>query len=167
MATISIDDINSSGIRYEAERMGVTTATIIGRGEAVEGNGNSHCTFYRVGDVRVAQTNGDPVWEESMPEDFAELAEACGVDLKGPAARIASARDLDALCSVLNAICASTPVDERPDYGPYMTSKDLPAYGGEEPKSTAGIYSWDATRLLVPDEEAPRGGWRIIPRVEA
>lgn len=78
--------------------------------------------------------------------------------------RIAAARTLDALCAVLNAICTSTPADERPDYGPYMTSKDLPDYGGAEPRSTAGIYSWDATRLLVPDEEAPRGGWRLVKR---
>lgn len=35
----------------------------------------------------------------------------------------------------------------------------LPVYGGEEPSSTDGVWSWDAERLLVDD-------MRIVPRAE-
>ena len=38
---------------------------------------------------------------------------------------------------------------------------ELPVFGGEEPGSTIGVWSWDADNLLVGDS---REGLRIIPR---
>jgi len=38
-------------------------------------------TIYQLGDVRVADTNGDPVWEESDSATFAELLESEGIAL--------------------------------------------------------------------------------------
>jgi len=41
---------------------------------------------------------------------------------------------------------------------------DLPTYGGEEPESTEGVWSWDATRLLIgacPDD------FHIVDREDA
>lgn len=78
--------------------------------------------------------------------------------------RIATATDLDALCETLNAITEATDPTEQPDYGPYMTSRDLPTFGGEAPTRTEGIFSWDATRVLIPGEGRT---WRIVPRAEA
>lgn len=69
--------------------------------------------------------------------------------------RIATAQTLDALAEALNDICEATPEGRQHDYGPYMSSKSLPTYGGAEPPSTLGIYSWDATGLLVPDAGGP------------
>lgn len=77
------------------------------------------------------------------------------IQTEAPAARIAAARDLDILCEVLNGICEETPEGRQPDYGPYLTSRDLPTYGGEEPTDTMGVYSWDAMGLLVPDAGGP------------
>lgn len=39
----------------------------------------------------------------------------------------------------------------------------LPTFGGDDPVATHGIFSWDATHLLVQDS----GGFRIVPREEA
>lgn len=40
---------------------------------------------------------------------------------------------------------------------------DLPTFGGPEPRSTAGIWSWDTHNLLVTDVN---GDFRIEPRDE-
>lgn len=40
---------------------------------------------------------------------------------------------------------------------------DLPTFGGEAPRDTAGIWSWDATRLLVGDDARSLG---IVERHE-
>lgn len=37
---------------------------------------------------------------------------------------------------------------------------DLPTFGGEEPRNTAGIFSWDADRLLLADGNR----WYIVAR---
>jgi hypothetical protein len=39
---------------------------------------------------------------------------------------------------------------------------NLPTFGGEAPASARGVFSWDASRLLVQD----RTGWRIVARSE-
>lgn len=44
-----------------------------------------------------------------------------------------------------------------------MTS--LPTFGGDEPASTHGVWSWDATRLLVSVNDARR--FAIIDRDDA
>ena len=46
---------------------------------------------------------------------------------------------LDELLDVLKSMQDSREVD--------MTS--LPTFGGVEPKDTSGIWSWDATRLII------------------
>lgn len=75
---ISIDDINSGGIAYEARQAGITTATLLGDNGK---SGDARVTVYQLGDVRVANTNGDPVWEEQCRTTFAELIESEGISL--------------------------------------------------------------------------------------
>jgi hypothetical protein len=51
------------------------------------GEGEAHCTFFELlGDgakfpIRGATTNADPVWEDEDAAAYADLAEACGVQL--------------------------------------------------------------------------------------
>lgn len=80
--------VGSLGIASEALRWGVTAVERLGSGEALPGDLNSRCTFWRLtggeagaGGVRVAGTSGNPTWEEEDPYVFAELAEECGVAL--------------------------------------------------------------------------------------
>lgn len=72
---MSIDEITSLGIRKEMERQGVSHADLLG----TTGAGDSRIAIYQIGGVRVAETNGEPVWEESDPEGFAAAAEMCGL----------------------------------------------------------------------------------------
>lgn len=81
---------------------------------------------------------------------------------------------LDDLCAVLNAL---RNVDDRDDLsGLYAFAAQhglptnggidftsLPTFGGPEPVDTSGIYSWDATRLLVQGNESLE--WKLIDRV--
>lgn len=53
-------------------------------------------------------------------------------------ATITAATDLESLLAVLRRYDLS---DDR--------WTRLPTFGGEEPRSTSGVWSWDATRLLV------------------
>jgi len=69
---ISIDDINSAGIAREARKAGITTATKLGDNGK---SGDRRVTIYQLGEVRVADTNGDPIWEEQDHSAFAELLE--------------------------------------------------------------------------------------------
>lgn len=72
METINIYDINSTGIQAQGEIDGITELEIIG------GNGktgDAAITAYWFGPVRVINTNGDPIWEESDPEAFAAMME--------------------------------------------------------------------------------------------
>jgi hypothetical protein len=75
---ISIEDINSIGIAVEAREAGITTVTKLGDNGKT---GDARVTVYRLGDVRVADTNGDPVWEEQDHAAFAELLETEGIAL--------------------------------------------------------------------------------------
>lgn len=86
---INISEFNSAGIRNEAQQNGITHMREIGGGqyEGCEG-ADAYVGFYAMPDpnfpgaeVRVANTNGDPVWEEADPAVFAELAQACGVTI--------------------------------------------------------------------------------------
>jgi hypothetical protein len=85
---IGIAEFNSTGIRSEAEALGITHMRSIGGGyaEGHEGEADYYVGFYALPhpngqEFRVANTNGDPVWEEADPQGFAELAESCGVEL--------------------------------------------------------------------------------------
>jgi hypothetical protein len=44
------------------------------------GRGDDRVTIYQIGCVRVANTNGDPVWEEADPCEFAELLAFAGIN---------------------------------------------------------------------------------------
>ena len=60
---------------------GATSVEELGDG----GEGDSHCTFFALhtptGLIRGATTNADAVWEDEDSQAFADLAEACGVEL--------------------------------------------------------------------------------------
>lgn len=84
---IEIAGFNSAGIRAEAALHKMAThMRKIGGGYVAghEGQADYFIGFYaipgRLGrEVRVANTNGDPVWEEADPQAFADIAESCGV----------------------------------------------------------------------------------------
>lgn len=85
---IEIAEFNSAGIRSEAEALGITHMRSIGGGYAAghEGQADYYVGFYAMPhphgwEFRVANTNGDPVWEEADQQAFTELAESCGVEL--------------------------------------------------------------------------------------
>ena len=80
---IRIEDINSIGIAVEARKAGITTVTKFGDNGK---SGDARVTVYQLGDVRVAATNGDPIWEEADRAAFAELIESEGIVLAGGAA---------------------------------------------------------------------------------
>lgn len=74
---IATDDITSIGIATEARRAGIASITYLADNGKT---GDAKVTIYRVGDVRVADTNGDPVWEEADPAAFAELLASEGME---------------------------------------------------------------------------------------
>ena len=78
-----ITEINSHGIVSECGKMGVDHVELLAEGHSDGnwGNSDSRVRFYLIGFRFVADTNGDPVWEENDPLAFDELAEACEVDL--------------------------------------------------------------------------------------
>lgn len=86
---INISEFNGAGIKSAAAEAGITHMREIGGGQADGREGaDNYVAFYALPDpnfpgaeIRVANTNGDPVWEESDPSVFAELAEQCGVSL--------------------------------------------------------------------------------------
>ena len=78
-----ITDINSHGIISECAKMGITHIELLAEGhsDGDTNNTDSRVRFYEVGCVRVADTNGDPIWEEANEAIFAELIDACKVKL--------------------------------------------------------------------------------------
>lgn len=81
--TIKINDYNSASIKAIASKLGVTHMELIGEGHADgdTNNPNSLIRFFKIGETRVADTNGDPIWEEEDMQAFAELADECGVEI--------------------------------------------------------------------------------------
>jgi hypothetical protein len=65
--------IETSSINSTAIRNAATSDTVTLLGEF--GSGDSLVKIYDLGFARVAETNADPVWEESDPQGFAELLE--------------------------------------------------------------------------------------------
>ena len=75
-----IEDINSSSIQAEAREHGITHATFIASG----GENEMHITVWELSGsdgipFRVANTNGEPVWEEQDGAIFRELLESVGI----------------------------------------------------------------------------------------
>ena len=62
---------------------------------------------------------------------------------------IATVTNIDELCDYLN---------EHGTDG--IDSTELPTFGGTEPADTRGVFSWDATNMLVERSS----GWSIVPR---
>lgn len=78
---LSIDSIDSIGIKAEANERGQTEITLLGTYEHPEHLGSSdwRITLYELNGYRVADTNGDPVWEEQDHAIFSELLADYGV----------------------------------------------------------------------------------------
>ena len=76
---IRIEDINSIGIAHEARKAGITTVTLLGDNGK---SGDARVAVFQLGEVRVAETNGDPVWEEQCRATFADLLESEGICIK-------------------------------------------------------------------------------------
>ena len=84
---IEIAEFNSADIRHVAKEMGATHMRHIGGGYA-DGRAdddNAYVDFYALPhpdgwEIKVADTNGDPVWEED--EGFFDLAESCCVAIQ-------------------------------------------------------------------------------------
>ena len=72
ITTISINEINSCGIQAQGKIDGITEVILIGTNGK---SGDDKTTAYYFGGVRVIDTNGDPIWEESDPEAFAAMME--------------------------------------------------------------------------------------------
>ena len=81
MRTILIEEITSQGIQLEMKSCGVTEAQLLNE---VYLNSGEWIRFFEfetpVGVCKVAETNGDPVWQENEPQEFQALMEECGVD---------------------------------------------------------------------------------------
>ena len=69
---ISINEINSAALQSQGKIDAITEVTLIGTNGK---SGDDNATAYYFGGVRVIDTNGDPIWEESDPEAFAALME--------------------------------------------------------------------------------------------
>lgn len=67
---------------------------------------------------------------------------------------LTTATNLDELLASLNGLPADTDLDG--------VLASLPTFGGEEPRNTGGVWSWDETRVLV-GASAP---FRIVTRAE-
>jgi len=46
----------------------------------------------------------------------------------------------------------------------HYDATSLPTFGGEEPKNTLGVYSWDATHIMWYDADGAFSKYRIIPK---
>ena len=79
---INICDLNSRGIIAEAMAQMIETVTLIGVYDNPDhpDSNDWRIRVYEVGGVRVADTNGDPVWEEDDPEAFSMLLKEYGVE---------------------------------------------------------------------------------------
>lgn len=81
----AIVDFNSAGIRAAARDNGITHMRLVGTGYMAghEGEADYRVSIYALpsqgAEYLVADTNGDPVWEEADQQGFAALAESCGI----------------------------------------------------------------------------------------
>jgi hypothetical protein len=74
---IKIEDINSAGIKAQAKIDGITEITLLGAFDHPDHQGSNDWSIriYDFGGVKVADTNGDPVWEESDPSAWVDMME--------------------------------------------------------------------------------------------
>lgn len=96
---IAVENIRARDIQIAANEAGITLVEYLGdNGKA----GDERVTVYRIGDVRVAATNGDSVWEEQDIAAFRELVESEGIE--SPSTR--AARELGRMTSEAKAAAA-------------------------------------------------------------
>jgi len=81
---VSIDSINSAGIRAEMNKDHYSTAELLGTFTHPQHPDSPDWVvrLYRAADALVFDTNGDPVWENDS-EGFAKVVSEYGVDLDG------------------------------------------------------------------------------------
>ena len=77
-------------------------------------------------------------------------------DFQSLADDIRNARDLDALCAAVNRFYAEVQNLDEPEYGSTLNAyglsmAGLPTFGGEEPRNTMDVWSWDERRVMVGD----------------
>jgi hypothetical protein len=76
--TRKIEDINSASIRAEAIRQGLIALDYLGKyyhPDHPDSNDWSIEIYEFPNGIRAAKTNGDPIWEESDSQAFAEMLE--------------------------------------------------------------------------------------------
>ena len=78
---VLVGDLNSIGIAGAARAAGCEYVTLIGVYDHPDHPGNSdwRIRLYEFNGIRVADTNGDPVWEEDDYTAFAALLDEYGV----------------------------------------------------------------------------------------
>lgn len=64
---------------------------------------------------------------------------------------INTAPTLTDLCAILNRLQKACTATFACKLEEVVDLSALPTFGGEEPRNTAGIFSWDADRLLLAD----------------
>lgn len=164
--------------RYELTD-GSGVITVYGNGD-VEATGSARQTARAWFDEAFGASNVPPPdraevlrtirMDETIPEDAADALTdlvwaAFETDDEEPAvdwaARVAAAADLDELCEVLNDLHeAKRQAEEVGDtFTDPIDYAGLPTFGGEAPDDTAGVWSWDAERILV-----GAGDWEIVAR---
>lgn len=67
----------SSAIKNLAAKIGCDTEFLGDNGKS----GDERVVIYRLGSIRVAETNGDPVWETVNPDLFEDLLQSEGIKL--------------------------------------------------------------------------------------
>ena len=103
-------------------------------------------TLYKIKDIQGAR-----VMSESELAEFTEMicndyeveslddADIECVEIKNPM----DAENLDELLEIIKQW------SDVADSEIYFKSASLPTFGGDEPKNTSGIWSWDETRLMT------------------
>lgn len=74
------------------------------------------------------------------------------------------AKNLQELADELNDILYGIDEENGEDPQHIYDSDSLPTFGGEEPKNTLGVYSWDEENLLWYDFDGAFSKYRIIPK---
>jgi len=112
--------------------------------------------------------------KEALPGAWRGALEALG---RGPGlvAQLSTVETLEGLCALLReledlkgqALRDDDRADEwDPDVMAYrgLDLSSLPTFGGEEPGSTLGVWSWDEEGVLVCDGGTDGRTWEVVPR---
>lgn len=82
----------------------------------------------------------------------------CPFSVHSPAA----ADSLSVLCATVKHLARASKRDSVPAQ---LDPSAWPTFGGDEPKDTSGIYSWNATHVMVPGTGGDEA-WVLVPRSE-